>query len=60
MIVKDLLAHERKPSRLVLTARGRAVLGALLSRAGIKLPLDIETANGWKLAPSAAEAADRS
>jgi hypothetical protein len=37
MIVKDLLAHERKPSRLVLTARGRAVLGALLSRAGIKL-----------------------
>jgi hypothetical protein len=41
MIVKNLLAHERKTNELVLTARGRAVLAVLLSHAGIKFaPLD--------------------
>ena len=37
LVIKDLLGHERKSARLVLTLRGRAVLSVLLSRAGIKL-----------------------
>jgi len=37
MIVKDLLGHDREKGKLVLTLRGREVLAALLSRAGIKL-----------------------
>jgi hypothetical protein len=37
MILKDLLGHDRKNGRLVLTLRGREVLAALLDRAGVKL-----------------------
>jgi hypothetical protein len=37
MIVKDLVGHDRKGMRLMLTRRGRAVLQVLLARAGIRL-----------------------
>jgi hypothetical protein len=37
LVIKDLLGHERKSARLMLTLHGRAVLSVLLSRAGIKL-----------------------
>lgn len=37
MVIKGLIAHERETIRFVLTARGRAVLGALLAGAGIEL-----------------------
>jgi len=37
MIVKDLVGHDPKAMRLVLTRRGRAVLQVLLARAGIRL-----------------------
>ena len=41
MIIKDLINRERETTRLLLTARGRAVLQALLAPAGIRfVPLN--------------------
>jgi hypothetical protein len=37
MVIKGVVAHDRKTNRFVLTGQGRAVLAALLAGVGIEL-----------------------